>query len=266
MKIENRNLFPVLALTLLIGGCATAEGLWILTLSPRPTPGWATECDHNFTGADCAANQGDTGWGGTYSGGVNEWERDTEYGAADIVVVAEMVDLGHGETSMMIGGRVLQGERVDGSLVLTHAAEDSYDFREAHPSGFAFSEERLSGELQRIGLVQVRPGEMEGKLTSTLSSSSTWTETDQWDAGAVGRGWSSIPTWSYLQTSGSYTYYNYYGLGNSDRQVDCSGKECRLSVSSTLDLEWDVHARKLRTDDPSDLVVAAGEGFYLPGL
>jgi len=212
-----------------------------------------TECDENFSDAECeddGAEGGDTDW--TYTGSYEESPGAT---------VAQILKGKDGAYYLYWDGYIFPGEKVGGSdgddtdaslragsaefefgwwgsSTSTNGSEHytgyEWDYSEAEGGGYNF---KLTLDLDN--------GTVEGEFDQTYERTREWSESDEWESQARGT-YGQLPSSSYLEHSDGGEGGNVYNTRTED---DCSGPKCTITITQQNRVAYEVSGNFLSSDD-----------------
>lgn len=214
-----RNALIMATLAALATGCGGTEEIWILRISPPADPVNTQTVGHNFNGAQPIAGTTTT----------TEWTETNTTVASPSIVFAQIVKVGGGDTDafLIVDDIAVPGTRSGGLWTFTWNDTYQNTDREQH-NATGYFHETLTDQTSTTSITGEFSGGsfIGGSMTSVSTSTTTWSQTDTWDATTVGYYSSYPPASSYLE------FPDGTGPSNDYQLSDCAQSPCFLTVTN----------------------------------
>ncbi len=217
--------------SLVLSGCSSAfAGIW-----------WVEQAVVT-TGEDCTLTisdnftEGQPPDDGTVT---TDWTFSQTLDASPTGFFIEVLD-GRGNQAFVVVNDEVYPATIDGGT-LTATWTDFLDdlSSDSHVSGYTY-EANISITTTNTVTLTIDGGVGSGSAAYDEHVDSTWSETDEWDAGTVGFGGGQTPAFLYLEG---------VGVSNDSATEDCTSANCTLEVASDCSLSAAVTAHPVVAGD-----------------
>ncbi|MEL6344813.1 MAG: hypothetical protein AAFV53_16970 [Myxococcota bacterium] len=249
-----KSRIPLSLLALCLFACADSEeaentvaGIWLVQI-----PGVIadTTCDttisHNFINAVTPQEDEveDSPWAITFTEEVS-----------DQLAFFQIELLGEDEAILIAGDEVWPGVPSGDSWTFTWVDFENSDETRSYEELYDYTDASDESLSSTITFTQT-DNSASGQVSTSSSNSETWTETDSWDPKLVPVFNSEIPSSLYLQDADGFS------IVNDAFEDDCTEENCQLAVSSTCNSATSFTARRTDFDDADayDYLEGVGQG------
>jgi hypothetical protein len=246
-----RLLRPALSLVVLAACGSAWDGLWLFQLEEGATAKSSTTCDENFTHARCPEAP-DTSEDGP-------WTVTEDVTITPGLATAEILEGDGGLLWLIWGDKIVPLQQEGGDLTGDFTGTTEGTHEASHEEGYDWSYSESSST--RIVVSLTKDGDTwTGTIREVVSSTASWSETDEWKPAKVGildGQINDVFVDEHLEAQGGGDEGDTAGGGsgegtrNTADADDCKGDTCTGHLETEIDLTRDVTAWRTRGEhDP----------------
>ena len=209
---------------------SSIEGTWVFVVAADPTVERSDGGDENFVEGSFPKDA---------DFNASDWTESTTNESSGQLFVAQIIGGPNKVAWLALEDSLVPGERVDGMWNFVWDEFNETNTERSHPAGYRFEQyDRTS--VSTVVTLGFSGAEAVGSLAGVTEQDRSWTETDVWDADAVGQSNSQMPTQQYLVgvPDGQPTPRNDALL------QDCDDPECVIAVNEITTTTYELTGLK----------------------